>query len=81
MDQMYHQSIGQTHELQYMVAVQQRTSWEAAPKNPTLRSRSLLYLSDLLIALGNRLRPTDFRVDVHGMQAREGILEINAKGC
>ena len=34
-------------------------------ENPTLRSRSLLYLSDLLLTLGGQMKPNEFRVDGH----------------
>lgn len=81
MNQDYYEYIRQTHERQYKIALQQRELLVSSPENHTLRSRSLLYLSDLLLTLGQRVRPAEFRVDVHGVQAHEGTLEIKAKGC
>ena len=81
MEQYYHQYIGQMHENQYIVGIQKRELLVLSPRKPTLRSRSLLYLSDLLLTLGQRVRPIDFRVDVHGVQVHEGTLEIEPKGC
>ncbi len=81
MKQDYYEYIWQTHERQYKIAIQQRELLVESPENQTLRCRSLLYLSDLLLTLGQRIRPTEFRVDVHDVQAHEGTLEIKAKGC
>lgn len=81
MKQDYYEYIQQTHERQYKTALDQRKLMVSSPEKQTLRSRSLLYLSDLLLTLGQRIRPTEFRVDVHGVQAHEGTLEIKAKGC
>ena len=81
MNQDYYEYIWQMHERQYKIALEQRELQVSSPDNPTLRSRSLLYLSDLLLTLGQRIRPAEFRADIHGVQAHEGTLEIKAKGC
>lgn len=81
MNQDYYEYIRQTHERQYKIAIQQKELLALSPYNPTLRSRSRLYLSDLLLTLGQRIRPAEFQVNVQGVQAHEGTLEIKAKGC
>ena len=81
MNQDYYEYIRQTHERQYKNALEQRELLVSSPEKQTLHSRSLLYLSDLLLTLGQRIRPTEFRVDVQSVQSHEGALEIKAKGC
>jgi hypothetical protein len=53
----------------------------ASKENPTLRKRSLLYLSDGLLTLGQRIRPVEFKVQIQVRQAKDGTLEKKAEGC
>ena len=81
MNQDYYEYIRLIHEGQLKVALQQRELKNLDPDNPTLRKRALLYLSDALLNLGQRIRPAEFEVNVHGAQSQESTLEITAKGC
>jgi len=81
MRQDYYDFIRQTHEQQFEIARLHQMLKTVAPENPTLRKRSLLYLSDMLLSLGQRIRPAEFQVQVHGGQTHDGSLEITAKGC
>lgn len=81
MNQHYYDYIRQIHQRQYEISLIQMELKKASQENPTLRKRSLLYLSDALLNLGQRIRPTEFRVQIQGMPAQDGKLEINAKGC
>jgi hypothetical protein len=81
MNQDYYDYIRQIHQRQYKISIIQMDLNEASRENPTLRKRSLLYLSDVLLTLGQRIRPAEFRVQVQGVQAQEGTLEIKAEGC
>ncbi len=44
---------------------------DASRENTTLRKRSLLYLSDGLLTLGQWSRPVEFRVQIQEGQAQE----------
>lgn len=81
MNQDYYDYIRQTHQRQFEESLIQMELNEASRENPTLRKRSLLYLSDVLLTLGQRIRPAEFRVQVQELQAQEGTLEIKAEGC
>lgn len=81
MNQEYYDYIRQIHQRQYEFSVIQMELKRAFQANPTLRKRSLLYLSDALINLGQKIRPAEFQAQIQGTQAQEGKLEINAKGC
>ncbi len=79
MDQ-YHSDI--SHQMhQYQVHLLQMELKKISQENPTLRKRSLLYLSDALLNLGQRIRPAEFQVHIHAGQAHGGTLEIKAEGC
>jgi len=81
MRQNYYDFIRQTHEHQFEVARLHQMVKTIAPENPILRKRSLLYMSDMLLNLGQRIRPTEFQVHVHDGRDHDGTLEITAKGC
>jgi hypothetical protein len=81
MNHVYYDYIRQIHQQQYEDSLIQMELNEASRENPTLRKRSLLYLSDVLLTLGQRIRPAEFRVQAQGVQAQEGTLEIKAEGC
>jgi len=81
MNQDYYDYIRQTNQRQFEASLIQMELNEATRENPTLRKRSLLYLSDALLTLGQRIRPAEFRVQVQVGQAQEGTFEINAEGC
>ena len=81
MNQDYYDYIRKTHDSQFRFALEQRKLARSAPENQNFRSRSLLYLSDLLLNMGQRVRPVEFQVDVKSMQTHDGTLEIKAKGC
>ena len=81
MNQVYYDYIRETHQRQFDACLIQMELNEASRENPTLRKRSLLYLSDVLLTLGQRIRPAEFRVQVQGVQVQEGTLEIKAEGC
>ena len=76
MNQIYYDYIRELNETQYKIAHQQRQLQTSSPKRTSLHSRSLLLLSDLLLSLGQRIRPAQFQVHVH-----DGTLEINTEGC
>lgn len=81
MDQYCCQFILHIHEHQYKFVKRQRELGIASPNKLTLGDRSLLYLSDLMLNLGQRIRPTKFSKQTHGLQANDGTLGITAKGC
>ena len=81
MNQDYYEYIHQIHQQQGELYLQQLELKGASRKNPTQRQRYQLYLSDVLLNLGQRIRPAEFRVQVRGAQTRDGTLEIKAEGC
>ncbi len=81
MNQDYYEYIRQIHQQQYEVHLLQTELKKDSPGNPTRRQRSQLYLSDVLLNLGQRIRPAEFSVQVSGVQAQDGTLEIKAEGC
>jgi hypothetical protein len=81
MNQDYYEYIRQLHEGQLKTAMRHRSLKLLVANNPTLRMRTLLYLSDALLNLGQRIRPAEFEVHVHGEHIQESALEITAKGC
>ncbi len=81
MNQDYYDYIRQTHQRQFEASLIQMELNDASKENPTLRKRSLLYLSDGLLTLGQRIRPAEFRVHIQEGRARDGTLEIKAEGC
>ena len=81
MNQVYYDYIRETHQRQFDAGLITMELNEASRENPTLRKRSLLYLSDVLLTLGQRIRPAEFRVQVQGVQVQEGTLEIKVEGC
>jgi hypothetical protein len=81
MNQDYYEFIRQMHQKQYQVYLLQMELKKTSRVNPTLRKRSQLYLSDLLLNIGQRIRPTEFKVHIHPGQPHDGTLEIKAEGC
>lgn len=81
MNQDYYRYIYRIHQKQVEINHLQQKVNQTTPRNPSLRMRFLLYASDLLLGVGQRIRPAEFRVHVHGGQAPEGSLEIKAGGC
>ncbi len=81
MNQVYYDYIRQIHEQQYSISINQRDLKKDSQENPTLRKRSLLFLSDALLSLGQRIRPAEFQVQIQNGQAQEGRLEIKTEGC
>ena len=76
MDQIYYDYISDLNRQQYRIAQIQRQLKNLPPRKTPLHKRSLLLLSDILLNLGQRIRPAQFQVHVH-----DGTLEINAEGC
>ena len=76
MDQIYYDYISDLNRQQYRISQIQRQLQNLPPRKPTMQNRSLLMLSDLLLNLGQRIRPAQFQVHVH-----DGTLEINTEGC
>ena len=81
MNQDYYEFIHQIHKQQGEYYLHQVELKGTSPENPTLRQRSQLYLSDVLLNLGQRIRPAEFSVQVSGVQAQDGTFEIKAEGC
>lgn len=81
MNQNYYDYIRQTHQRQFEASLIQRELNDASRENLNLRKRSLLYLSDGLLTLGQRIRPVEFREQNQVRQVQDGILEIKAEGC
>ena len=81
MNQDYYQYIFQIHQEQVEISHLHKELSNTSSHNPTLRKRFLLSMSDLLLGLGQRIRPAEFQVHVQGSQAHEGALEIKAEGC
>jgi hypothetical protein len=81
MNQDHYEFISQIHRQQYEFIHRQKELKSSSPGNLTLRERSLLYLSDLMLNLGQRIRPAEFSVRIHSLEANDGTLEITAKGC
>jgi len=73
---VYYDHIRDLHKHRHTIPQGQLKSEISSPKNTTLGSHSLLILSDLLLNLGQRIRPAQFQVQVH-----VGTLEINTEGC
>jgi hypothetical protein len=76
MDQIYYDYISDLNRQQYRISQIQRQLKNLPPRKPTMQNRSLLMLSDLLLNLGQRIRPAQFQVHVH-----DGVLETNPEGC
>ena len=74
---VYYEHVRELHRHRHTMPQNQMEMQISSPKNTTLRSRSLLVMSDLLLNLGQRIRPAQFQVHVHG----GGTLEINTEGC
>lgn len=81
MNQDYYQYIYHIHQKQIEIGHLDAKLNSRSPKNPTLRKRFLLSMSDALLGLGQRIRPVEFQVSVQGAQAQEGAMEIKAEGC
>lgn len=81
MNQDYYQYIHQIHQKQLEINRLHVGLSSKPPKNPALRKRFLLSMSDALLGLGQRIRPAEFQIQVQVRQAQEGALEINAEGC
>lgn len=81
MNQDYYRYIYSIHQKQVESNNLQQKVSQSTQRNPNLRMRFLLYASDLLLGVGQRIRPEEFRVHVHGTQAHEPSLEIKAGGC
>jgi hypothetical protein len=81
MNQDYYDHIRQIHQKQFEISITQMELENASQEKSTLRQRSLLYLSDALLSLGQRVRPVEFREQIQGGQAQDGKLEIKAEGC
>ena len=81
MNQDYYRYIYRIHQKQVEINHLQQKVSQTTSRNPTLRMRFLLHASDLLLGVGQWIRPAEFRVHVHGGRAHEGSLEIKAGGC
>jgi hypothetical protein len=81
MSQDYYQYIYKIHQNQLKIDHLNSELSGRSPRNPTLRKRFLLSISDALLGLGQRIRPAEFQVKVQVSQSAEGSLEINAEGC
>ena len=81
MDQHFYEFIHQIHKKQGEYYLQQMKLKGASTAHPTRRQRYQLYLSDVRLNLGQRIRPAEFSVQVSGPQANDGTLEIKAEGC
>ena len=81
MNQDHYEYIHQIHQKQSEFYLQQLELKGASRRNPTIRQRYQLYLSDVLLNLGQRIRPAEFRAQVRGAQTSDGTLEIKAEGC
>ena len=81
MNQEYYRYIYQIHRKQLDLSYLQRELTKSPSNNASMRKRVLLFMSDLLLSLGQRIRPSEFQVHVHGEQAHDGTLEIKTEGC
>ena len=81
MNQDNYEFVRQIHQQQYETHLLQMELNKDSHQNTTLRQRSRLYLSDVFLNLGQRIRPEEFHVHVHAGGAHDGTLEINAEGC
>lgn len=81
MNQDCYEFIRQIHRQQFEFIHRQKELKDSSIRNLTLRDRSLLYLSDLMIRFGQRIRPAEFSVHIHSLKANDGKLEIKVKGC
>jgi hypothetical protein len=81
MNQDHYDFVRLIHQQQYESHLLQMELNKDSRQNPTLRQRSRLYLSDVLLNLGQRIRPAEFRVHEHAGGAHDGTLEIKAEGC
>ena len=81
MNQDYYEYIHQIHKKQGEYYLHQMKLKDTTHTNPTRRQRYQLYLSDVLLNLGQRIRPAEFNVQVSGAQTSDGTLEIKAEGC
>ncbi|UCD98914.1 MAG: hypothetical protein JSV42_18560 [Chloroflexota bacterium] len=81
MNQEHYEFIYQIHQQQLNVNLIQEQLRKGSQENPGLRKRTLLYLSDIMLNLGQRIRPVEFRVVNRPGQAQDHNFEINAGGC
>jgi hypothetical protein len=81
MNQEYYRYISQIHKQQLQISQRQMELSRVSPLHPNLRSRFLLTVSDVLLGIGQRIRPAGYQVYVHPGGVQEGSLEIEAGGC
>ena len=81
MNQDHYEFVRRIHQQQYETHLLQMELTKNSRQNPTLHQRSRLYLSDVLLNLGQQIRPAEFRVHVQAGGAHDGTLEIKAEGC
>ncbi|UCF26948.1 MAG: hypothetical protein JSW42_09870 [Chloroflexota bacterium] len=78
---VYYEHVRELHKHRHRLPQAEMELNGLAPKNIDLRNRSRLYLSDILLKIGQLIRPAEFQVHFHVGQAHEGTLEIKAEGC
>ena len=81
MNQDYYNYIVQTHQKQVEISHLHQRLGRPTPDSPNLRKRVLLFSSDLLLGIGQRIRPAEFAVQVQGPPSHEGSLEIKSGCC
>jgi hypothetical protein len=81
MNQDYYNYIIQTHQKQVEISHLHQKPGRPVPDGPNLRKRFLLFSSDLLLGIGQRIRPAEFAVQVQAPQSHEGSLDINSGCC
>ncbi len=81
MNQDYYRYISQIHKQQLQISQQQMGLSRVSPRRSSLRSRFLLSISDVLLGIGQRIRPAEYQVHVHPGGVQDGSLEIEAGGC
>ncbi|MFN2211960.1 MAG: hypothetical protein ACK2UE_02710 [Anaerolineales bacterium] len=81
MNQDYYNYIMQIHQKQVKISHLHQGTGRSTSENPNLHKRFLLFTSDLLLGIGQRIRPAEFAVQVQAPQSHEGALDIESGCC
>jgi hypothetical protein len=81
MNQDYYQYIVRMHQKQLEISRINTALSNISTDRPALLSRTLLFISDALLILGQRIRPTGLVGRYEVLRANDGTFEAKAKGC
>ena len=81
MNQEYYQYIARIHQKQLELSHINTALSKISPERPSLLPRTRLFISDALLLLGQRIRPSGFKGRYEVLQTKEGVFEAKVKGC